>query len=111
MIEASIVRDKSGFIRQIIIKGHAGFSEYGRDIVCAAVSATAYTAVGALGELAGITGVHEEKDGFMLISIPKGMTEQQKQIAGIILETAVIGLKQIEMEYGRYVKVLDRRCK
>jgi len=111
MIELSIVRDRSGFIRRIAIRGHAGFSEYGSDIVCAAVSVTAYTAVGALGDLAGITDAHKEKSGFMLISIPEDITEQQKQVAAIILETTVIGLKQIEMEYGQFVKVLDRRCK
>jgi len=111
MIEVNVVRDNCGFIRQITIKGHAGFAEYGNDIVCSAVSAVAYTAVGALGDLAGISDIHKEKDGFMLISMPEGITGQQKQTAGIILETTVIGLKQIEMEYGRYVKVLDRRCK
>jgi uncharacterized protein YsxB (DUF464 family) len=107
MIRAHIVRDKNGFIRQIEIKGHAGFGKEGNDIVCAAVSAVAYTAAGAIGELAGVADCYIEKDGYMLISLPEDISGGKKQTAGIILETAAIGFKQIEAEYGEYVFVFD----
>lgn len=108
MIDVNVFRDKCGFIKRITIKGHAGYAEHGSDIVCAAVSVTGYTAAGALGDLAGIKAAHREKDGFMVISIPDAITEKQNEVAQIILETTVIGLKQIEMEYATYIKVLDR---
>lgn len=107
MIKVSIARDSTGFIRCITIKGHAGYGRYGEDIVCAAVSVTAYTAAGALQDLAGIEGCYVEKDGYMRISVPGDISGEQKQTARIILETASIGLKQIEMEYGDYVSVTD----
>ena len=107
MINVSIVRDSSGFIWQFSIKGHAGYAGQGRDIVCAAASATAYTAVGALGDLAGIENCHTENDGFLFCSIPVEITEQQKQIAAIILETTVIGFKQIELEYKKFISVVE----
>lgn len=107
MIKISIVRDKTGFITQFVIKGHAGFAGKGNDIVCAAVSAVAYTAVGSLGDLAGIENCYREKDGYMFCCIPGDITYEQKHIAGIILETAAIGLKQIENSYRKYVLVVD----
>lgn len=106
MITIKISRDSEGYIREFTIKGHAGFDEYGKDIVCAAVSAIAYTAAGALNELAGV-GNYSEKSGYMNCSVPKDMEQEKRKVAGIILETACIGFKQIENSYGDYVEVLD----
>ena len=39
MIRIHIVR-KNNYIKQITLKGHADYEDYGKDIVCAAVSAT-----------------------------------------------------------------------
>jgi len=107
MIGVHIIRDKTGFIWQVAIEGHAGFAERGRDIVCAAVSVTAYTAAGALEELAGIKNCYRAREGYMLISLPQNLTADQKQTAKIILETTAIGFKQIEFSYGDYISVLD----
>ncbi|MCR4434945.1 MAG: ribosomal-processing cysteine protease Prp [Clostridiales bacterium] len=107
MVNIHIVRDKEGFIRQFIVKGHAGFDEEGKDIVCAAVSITAYNAVGALEDLAGIRRCYSERDGYMLCSIPDNISEEKKQIAKIILETTAIGFKQIQRKYKNYVSVMD----
>ncbi|MDP4094090.1 MAG: ribosomal-processing cysteine protease Prp [Bacillota bacterium] len=106
MINISIVRDKKGFIWEFTVKGHAGYGKYGSDIVCAAVSVVAYTAIGALDELAGIKN-YSEKDGYMKCSIPLDIPEDKKQTAGIILETMAIGFKQVRNAYGKYVSVLE----
>lgn len=107
MIEVSIVRDKTGFIWQYSVDGHADYDEHGRDIVCAAASVTAYTAAGALEDLAGIKNCHTENDGFFFCSLPEDITEQQKQIARIILETTYIGFKQIELSYKEFIQVME----
>lgn len=106
MIEVHIVRDKEGFIWEFSVHGHAGFAKHGKDIVCAAVSAVAYTAVGALQELAGIDN-YSEHDGFMKCSIPVNTGKENRYKAGIILETMAIGFKQISDSYSKYVTVLD----
>jgi uncharacterized protein len=106
-IKIEVSRDKEGFIWQFIVKGHAGFDKVGKDIVCAAVSVTAYNAVGALEELAGLKNFYSEKDGFMLCSIPLGLSLDKKETVRVILETTVIGFKQIELSYRKYVSVLD----
>jgi uncharacterized protein YsxB (DUF464 family) len=106
MINISIVRDKTGFIWEFTVKGHAGFGEYGSDIVCAAVSAIAYTALGALDELTGIRN-YTERDGYIKCSIPSDTPEDARSKARIILEAMTIGFKQIENEYGKYVSVMN----
>jgi uncharacterized protein len=106
MIKAYIVRDSSKFVWEFSIKGHAGYGEHGSDIVCAAVSAIAYTALGALEEMTGVKN-YTEKDGLLKCSIPLNISDTDKRTAEIILNSMVIGLKQIEYSYGKYVSVLD----
>lgn len=107
MINVSIVRDRSGFIRQFSVEGHAGFARHGRDIVCAAASVTAYTAAGALEDLAGIKDCYSESEGRFFCSIPADISEKQKLTAGVILETTAIGFKQIELEYSEFLNVME----
>ncbi len=106
MIKINIVRDNKGFIWEFKIKGHAGFSNSGEDIICAAISAIAYTALGGLDELVGIKN-YKEKDGYIRCSIPVDIATHQMEKVKIILETMVIGFRQIEMAYRDYVVVLD----
>jgi len=108
MIRIKIARNRDGFITGFTAEGHAGYAECGSDIVCAAVSVTAYTAVGALENLAGLKGIYTEKDGYMSCNIPEEMPEEVKQTVKIIMETTVIGFKQIEYSYGSYVRVFDK---
>jgi uncharacterized protein len=107
MIKVNVVRDKEGFIWQFSVKGHAGFESYGKDIVCSAVSVTAYNAIGALQELVGLKNFYSEKDGHMLCNIPNNLSPESKDTVKVILETTVIGFKQIELSYRKYVSVLD----
>lgn len=106
MIKISIARDKDRFIRSFTIKGHAGYSGIGTDIVCAAVSAIAYTALGGLEELAGIKG-YSEAEGYMEITLPDNLAQEEKYTAWVILETAVIGFEQIQYKYSDHVKIYD----
>lgn len=107
MIKINIKRDKEDNIQRFIVKGHAGFSEYGSDIVCAGVSAIAYTAVGAMKNMVGKCN-YVEKNGYMECTVPEGISDEKKKIANIILEAAVIGFKQIEFSYREYVSVSDK---
>jgi uncharacterized protein YsxB (DUF464 family) len=46
-----VVSKKDDIINKIEIKGHAKYDESGKDIVCAAVSATVITTVNAIGSI------------------------------------------------------------
>jgi uncharacterized protein len=107
MIKVMIKKDQAGSIRGFDVTGHAGYADAGNDIICSAVSVTAYTAAGALEDLAGLSRCFSESDGHMIIGLPDGMSAQQESTAAVILETTAIGFKQIELSYGKYVLVLE----
>lgn len=107
MIRVEITRNAKGSITGFDINGHSGYAEEGQDIICSAVSVTAYTAAGALEELAGLKRCYTESDGHMAITLPQEMNDRQKTTAGIIMETTAIGFRQIELSYGKYVLVVD----
>jgi uncharacterized protein YsxB (DUF464 family) len=107
MIKVVIKKDTKGSITGFEIKGHSGYAEEGQDIICSAVSVTAYTAAGALDELAGLRRCYSESDGHMTIKLPRQMTELQESTAAIIMKTTAVGFKQIELSYGKYVLVVE----
>lgn len=108
MTKATIYRSKDGLIKGFKIRGHAGASRRGDyDLVCAAISAIGYTALGALDELCGINN-YVESDGRLEMMLPENLSPNVLAKAEIILETLEIGLKQIEMQYARHLRVMNR---
>jgi uncharacterized protein YsxB (DUF464 family) len=49
-----------------------------------------------------------EKDGYMECTVPQNISDEKRKVANIILETMVLGFKQIEFSYRKYVSVLDK---
>jgi uncharacterized protein YsxB (DUF464 family) len=108
MINIKIGKDLAGNIILFTVKGHAGFAEKGTDIVCSAVSAIAYTAVGALKELIGLKDFFKQhRLGIMHCRLDMDLTPEIRHDANIIMAAAEIGFKQIENAYPDYVKVMD----
>jgi len=109
MIRVVVDREASGNIVGFEVCGHAGYSEYGKDIVCAAVSAIVQTAVIGLTEILGIKIEYRQKAGKATCVIPAGLSGDQNEKINIILETMLCGLKSIEEGYGDYIRVEERR--
>lgn len=107
MIRIEINRNKEGFVKKFTVRGHSGYARQGKDIICSAISAIAYTCIGSLEELAGIHDTYKIKDGFMTCFIPEDLDETKLQVSKIVLDTCIIGFKQIELSYEKYVKVVD----
>lgn len=104
MISINIVEDKFGAVRGFRINGHSGYAESGSDIVCAAVSALAYTAVGAIFKMCG-SPLWSTSDGCMECIVPDDVVDGNKDVVDTILNTIVIGFKQIELSYSKYVRI------
>jgi uncharacterized protein YsxB (DUF464 family) len=105
MTKAVISRLKDGSINGFSIKGHAGAAKSGEyDMVCAAISAVCYTALGGLEELCGVN-TYKELDGDLSMALPESLTGENYAKAQVILKTMEIGLKQIENQYHRYIQV------
>lgn len=98
-----------GRIAEVVIKGHSGYAKYGKDIVCAAVSATAQTA------LLGILKYSQDKasytindDGYMYFTVPRSEDAETNLRLETIAETMLIGLKDIADGHKAFVKLEER---
>ena len=101
-----------GTIRRLRVRGHAEYAAHGEDIVCAAASATVYTAAGALNILCGAPeSCAIEKDGFFELTVPVFTDSDDSYKADIIMETAYIGFKQIEASYPGFLNVTEHSGK
>lgn len=91
-------------IRRIDVNGHGG-KKRGRDIVCAAVSAVTQTALSGLLHYCKEYVKHTTDDGMLCIEISEVPDARIKNIFNTILFTMTLGLKGIEREHPRRVKV------
>ncbi len=114
MIRAVISENADGAVTGFCISGHAGFAESGSDIICSAVSAIAYTALGYMDEaLSEINGSHvsyecEEEQGYLKwerSSLAGFLGEKADEKFNIqldaVLKAMIIGLVQIRESYGK----------
>lgn len=105
MTTVTVVR-KDGRIREVTVKGHSGYAVYGKDIVCAAISATVQTALMGIIKYSStdVEYTVNEEVGFIRFSVPESIGEEQIRVDAIA-ETMLLGVKDIESGYGTYVKV------
>ena len=80
MIKVRISKD----LKQITIKGHAGYDEYGKDIVCAAVSSIVTTSVNACLSLDESAIKYQESEGLVIIDVLKTSETTIKLIDNMI---------------------------
>lgn len=92
--------------------GHSGYAGAGSDIVCAAVSAVVQTAIQGVERVAGCAARVTTGEALIEAEVsppdPRHAAARWDQ-AQAILETMVMGLREIEDGRGRYVRVED--CK
>lgn len=105
-----VVYKRSNRISGFSVSGHAGYGEKGTDIVCAAVSAVVYTALGYMDEMLqqyDKRRLHfEEKNGHIRWERDSTIGSLFEKEVDAVLEAMVIGCRQIEASYGtKYVRV------
>jgi uncharacterized protein YsxB (DUF464 family) len=105
MISFFIKRDHNNRINGFTCSGHAGYSEKGTDIVCAAVSALTQSAILALDRLVGVnlTLKADAKTGFMDCSwdnLPDKMDQTQ-----LVIGMVALGLVEIQKQYPDHLNV------
>lgn len=97
MINIEITTKRSRFIK-LKITGHAGYAEYGKDIVCAGVSSI----------VGGIIALKRPES--FKIECENGNVEIEKiesisKHDSIVISTMITQLKTIAENYGGYVKI------
>lgn len=99
MIKIKVSYDDN-FINKIVITGHANYDVYGKDIVCASVSASVLTTINGIIALDdSILDVCQKSDK-MTINILKN--EQNSQI---LLKSMLSNLKTLVIEYPKNIKI------
>ena len=107
MINVKIFRNNKNEITAFTVSGHAGYAPLGKDIICAAISAITYTAVGYCKEI-GYDGDFVENDGYASFKLYNTGDEIVKIKGLASLEAMYTGFRQIEASYGkRYIRIHD----
>lgn len=105
MIKVTFWQGAGGNLAGITVKGHAGFAPKGEDIICAAVSALAQTAVLSLKEQLAEAPEVIIEDGNLECFLPAGVSPASLEKAQVILKTIAVGLKAIADAHQGYIKV------
>ena len=91
---------QDNYIKQITLKGHANYSDYGTDIVCAAVSATYLCTVN------GILSINE--NSIEVFSNDDSQTVNvliHDDIVNVLLKNMIRCLESLEKQYPNNIKI------
>ena len=109
MTTITFIVDENDKYQGFEASGHAGYSRFGKDIVCAAVSALLETHVNSVDELTKAHSVFEadENTGYMKFTIK----DYDNSDVQLLYKSLRLGLEGIEDSYPKNLKLTNRRCK
>lgn len=87
---------------KIIIKGHADYDDYGKDIVCASVSSIVITTVNAILEIDRDAIIYKEEKDILTIELLK-----QDEIIIKLINNMINLLKELSNNYPKNIKVRE----
>ena len=99
MITVTIYKAQLGHYKGFQTNGHAGSAEYGKDIICAAVSMLIINTINSIDSL-----LHEpfsckenEKSGMIQLDFKQIPSEGSR----ILMDAMVLGLNEVKHQYGK----------
>lgn len=104
MTTITIQKTRNNEYSAICFDGHAGFADSGKDIVCAAVSVLVINMINSVETLTSevINVMTNEKKGTIICEF----NEHPSKEAVLLVDSMILGLKEIEHQYGKkYVKL------
>lgn len=91
---------QNGSLVGMIVKGHAGADESGKDIVCAAVSSAVYMAANTITEVCNVSADIEVEDGWFSLK----MDENDANVCRTVLEGFSLHMQQMQQQYPQYIE-------
>ena len=85
---------------KIVINGHAGYADYGKDIVCASCSSIVITSINAALRIDSKSLNYEEEKDKLTINI----LSDNKYIL-LIIENMIAMLKELALTYKKNIKI------
>ncbi|WP_276885453.1 ribosomal-processing cysteine protease Prp [Anaerococcus lactolyticus] len=99
MININLLIDKKDEIVGFEIEGHANYDEYGKDLVCSAVTILAYSCVNSLDKYADDVNF-SDNEIIMTVSI-----SSPNRDTDVIFDYFKTGIETLLGNYGSYVKL------
>ena len=98
MVQLDIKKSKNGNVIGFRVSGHAGFSEYGTDVVCAGVSALVINCINSIEEFTDTRFdlSQNESDGLIDFTCKEPIDER----AMLLIQSMIYGVREIEATYG-----------
>ncbi|RHV15393.1 ribosomal-processing cysteine protease Prp [Clostridium sp. OM05-6BH] len=107
MINITIYQRQKDVYDGFRMEGHARYAKYGKDIVCAGVSALVINTINSIEKFTGDTVTTTMHPDLVEMRIT---SEQISPEAELLLRSLVLGLQGIQAEYGkRYLKIKYKR--
>lgn len=99
MIKVIVSVDKNGDYKSIEFSGHALFADYGKDVVCAAVSILALNTLNSIEVLCGDEFESKEnpEKGYLRADFKSKLSNK----ADLLMKSLMLGLDGISYEYGK----------
>ncbi|MCW6666852.1 ribosomal-processing cysteine protease Prp [Aerococcaceae bacterium NML190938] len=108
MIHIEIGRDGTGAIQQIELSGHAGFAEYGSDIVCAAVSSQVISVENSLTELLNVVTdviVDDMEGGYLKLTLPAIDSADTQHDVQLLMRHLEFALQITAQTYPEFIEI------
>ena len=96
MIKVKVVKNGTNYTK-VSVLGHAMYDEYGKDIVCSAVSSIVTTTVN------GLMSLDKESISYMVSS--KGMSIKTDRTTQVLIRNMINLLKELESNYKDFIKI------
>ena len=100
MIKISLKKNDN-MISEIVIKGHAMYADFGKDIVCASVSSTVITTVNILLSLDNESIKYDETEG-LIIEVLKN-----NEITRKVINVLISNLYELERAYPKNIQIKE----
>ena len=99
MTKIIILQSKTGDYQGFLCDGHAGYADYGNDIVCAAISMLVINTINSLEQFTDIKLEisNNEKKG----QISCNFCSKPDADAKLLMDSMVLGLQGVVQEYGK----------
>lgn len=104
MIKVNVLSDSVGNYRSIELKGHAGYDDYGKDIICASVSSLTLNMANSIEQFTHdrFDASVEEATGYFKFSFKGNISPESK----LLIDSLILGIKSIQESYGeKYIKI------
>ena len=100
MTQITFYKTTAGEYQGFTCDGHAGYANFGEDIVCASISVLVINTINSLGQITGEQMQVETDEATGTIRC-RFVDQPLKETSKALMDSLVLGLTQIEKQYGK----------